>query len=79
MSHPERSANPRLMVVDSVVSTLDHAVGAATDGTDSDPVIETVVDTVIDSVVTSSLTTDSAATAGTDSPGDPLAGVSWIS
>jgi len=72
MSHPERSANPRLMVVDSVVSTLDHAVGAATDGTDSDPVIETVVDTVIDSVVTSSLTTDSAATAGTDSPGDPL-------
>jgi len=72
MSHPERSANPRLMVVDSVVSTLDHAVGAATDGTDSDPVIETVVDTVIDSVVTSSLTTDSAATAGSDSPGDPL-------
>jgi RNA polymerase sigma factor (sigma-70 family) len=60
------------MVVDSVVSTLDHAVGAATDGTDSDPVIETVVDTVIDSVVTSSLTTDSAATAGSDSPGDPL-------
>ena len=72
MSHHERSANPRLMVVDSVVSTLDHAVGAATDGTDSDPVIETVVDTVIDSVVTSSLTTDSAATAGSDSPGDPL-------
>jgi len=77
MSHPERSANPRLMVVDSVVSTLDHAVGAATDGTDSDPVIETVVDTVLDSGVTNSLTTDSAATdsaatAGTDSPGDPL-------
>ena len=72
MSHHERSASPRLMVVDSVVSTLDHAVGAATDGTDTDPVIETVVDTVIDSVVTSSLTTDSAATAGTDSPGDPL-------
>ena len=76
MSHPERSANPRLTIVDSVVSTLDHAVGAATDGTDSDPVIETVVDTVIDSVIdfvdTNSLTTDSAATAGTDSPGDPL-------
>ena len=77
MSHPERSANPRLMVVDSVVSTLDHAVGAATDRTDTDPVIETVVDTVLDSGVTNSLTTDSAATdsaatAGTDSPGDPL-------
>ena len=52
MSHPERSANPRLMVVDSLVSTLDHAVGAATDRTDTDPVIETVVDTVTDSGVT---------------------------
>ena len=77
MSHHERSASPRLMVVDSMVSTLDHAVGAATDGTDTDPVIETVVDTVLDSGVTNSLTTDSAATdsaatAGTDSPGDPL-------
>jgi len=72
MSHHERSANPRLMVVDSMVSTLDHAVGAATDGTDTDPVIETVVDTVTDSGVTNSVTTDSAATAGTDSPGDPL-------
>ncbi len=85
MSHPERSANPRLTVVDSVVSTLDHAFGAATDGTDPDSVIDTVIDSgainsvTTDAAVTDVPGTDHAATgsagsdsAGTDSPGDPL-------
>ena len=81
MSHPERSANPRLTIVDSPVGALDHSVIAASDGTATDSVIESAVDPAVvnsratESPVPASSTTISAGTDSnhsTGSSGDPL-------